>query len=84
MKIITAKELRFKTSAVLEEARKGIEVLITLRGKPAAILKPVEKNDRTFKPIGFTMWKDNQDMQDPAEWLEEKRNERTGSPSGTV
>jgi prevent-host-death family protein len=84
MKTITAKELRFKTSAVLEEASKGSEVLITLRGNPVAILQPVEKNKHDFKPVGFAMWKDNQEMQDPAKWVDEKRNERTGSTPGSV
>ncbi len=42
MKTVTAKKLRYKTSEILEEAKKGNEVIITLR-KPAAILKPIKK-----------------------------------------
>ncbi|MDD3847446.1 MAG: type II toxin-antitoxin system Phd/YefM family antitoxin [Syntrophorhabdaceae bacterium] len=83
MKIVSAKELRIKTSAILEETRKGNEVIITLRGKPAAVLKPIEKEDRSFKHIGFGLWKDREDMKDPGIWVSERRNERKG-PAGTV
>lgn len=83
MKIVSAKELRIKTSAILEETRKGNEVIITLRGKPAALLKPIEKEDRSFKHIGFGLWKDRKDMKDPGKWVDNKRDERK-SPSDTL
>lgn len=50
--------------------------------KPAAVLKPIEKEDRGFKQIGFGVWKDREDMKDPGEWVRERRNERKG-PAGT-
>jgi prevent-host-death family protein len=76
VKTITAKELRSRTSEMLEETRKGNEVLITVRGKPTAILRPLEKKARDFNRIGFGLWKDRDDMKDPSGWVEEKRNER--------
>lgn len=57
--------------------------IITLRGKPTAVLKPIEKEDRGFKHIGLGVWKDREDMKDPGEWVSERRNERKG-PAGTV
>lgn len=83
MKTVTAKELRLRTSAILEEARKGNEVMITFRGKQTAILKPVNKEVHNFKPIGFGLWKDRKDMEDVTLWVDERRNERK-RPSGTL
>lgn len=76
MKTATAKELRYKTSLILANIRKGNEVIITFRGRSVAVLKPLEKGEREFNPVGFAMWKDRKDMRKPAEWVEEKRRER--------
>jgi prevent-host-death family protein len=78
MKTVTARELRSKTSEILQETRKGNEVLITVRGKPAAILKPIGSREPGFKRIGFGLWKDRVDMEDPSRWVEERRSERNG------
>ena len=83
MKTVTAKELRFKTSAILEETKKGNEVMITFRGKPVAILKPIKEEEHDFKPIGFGLWKDRKDMEDVSTWVDERRNERKG-PAGSL
>ncbi len=83
MKTVTAKELRYKTSEILEEAKKGNEVIITLRGKPAAILKPIKEEKREFKPVGFGIWKDRTDLKDVKGWVNERRNERKG-PVGSL
>ncbi|OPX97439.1 MAG: hypothetical protein A4E60_03259 [Syntrophorhabdus sp. PtaB.Bin047] len=48
-------------------------------GKPAAVLKPIEKDDRGFGHIGFGAWKDREDMKDPGGWVNERRDERKGS-----
>ena len=77
MKTVTAKDLRLKTSAVLEEMKKGNEVMITLRGKPTAILSPIdEKKKHSGERIGFGLWRNRKDMKDPGKWLDEKRQER--------
>lgn len=76
MKTATAKELRYKTSSILANIRKGNEVIITFRGKSVALLKPIEKIEREFNPVGFAIWKDRKDLKKPAEWVEEKRKER--------
>jgi antitoxin (DNA-binding transcriptional repressor) of toxin-antitoxin stability system len=73
---ITAKELRVGTSAILKETQKGNEVMITLRGRPAAILKPIGEKEHTFRKIGFGLWKDRKDMEDPGKWLDDRRKER--------
>ncbi|OGP93197.1 MAG: hypothetical protein A2Z19_01195 [Deltaproteobacteria bacterium RBG_16_54_18] len=65
-----------RASEILEETQRGNEVMVTLRGKPAAILKPIEKRKNAFKKIGFGLWKDRKDMQEPAAWVSERRRER--------
>lgn len=39
-------------------------------------LKPLEKVEREFNPVGFAIWKDRKDLKKPVEWVEEKRKER--------
>jgi prevent-host-death family protein len=48
MKLISAKELKNRTGDVLRRVEKGEKVLVTKRGRPCAVLSPVEK-DRSFK-----------------------------------
>jgi prevent-host-death family protein len=76
MKTISAKELRIKTAEALEEARKGHEVTVTVRGKPVAVLKPLPKEERVFRRRCFGIWKDRDDMANPGRWVEERRSER--------
>lgn len=76
MKTATAKELRIRTSSILESVRKGEEITITMRGKSIAILKPVRKQENKFKPIGFGLWKNRKDLRDVKGWVNEKRRPR--------
>lgn len=76
MKTATAKELRTHASAILERVRKGDEVVITMRGKAIAVMKPMNDSDRPFSPVGFGIWKGRKDMTDATKWLEERRKER--------
>lgn len=76
MKTATAKDLRYKTSSILANIRKGNEVVITFRGKSVAVLMPLEKVEREFNLVGFAIWKDRKDLKKPDEWVEEKRKER--------
>ncbi|MEW6003073.1 MAG: type II toxin-antitoxin system prevent-host-death family antitoxin [Nitrospirota bacterium] len=76
MKTATAKELRNKASAILESVQKGNEVIITMRGKSIAVLKPLRKIEKRFNPIGFGFWKKREDLRDVKEWVNERRKER--------
>jgi prevent-host-death family protein len=44
MKSISAKELKNRTGDVLRRVGRGEKVLVTKRGKPCALLSPVEKD----------------------------------------
>jgi prevent-host-death family protein len=76
MKTATAKELRYKAASILENVRKGEEVVITLRGKRVAILSAVEKKSHEFIPIGFGIWKGREEMRDVKKWIDERRKAR--------
>jgi len=78
MKTVTAKELRSRTSAILESVRKGDEVVITMRGKSIAVVKPVREkgSDKQFSLTGFGIWKERKDMRDVKKWVDERRKTR--------
>ncbi len=76
MKTATAKELRYRTSSILESVKKGEEVIITMRGKSIAMLRPLKKQENRFNSIGFGLWKDRKDLRNVNEWIDEKRRPR--------
>jgi prevent-host-death family protein len=76
MKTATAKELRTRASSILEKVRKGDEVVITMRGKSIAVIKPLKKAKGLFSPIGFGIWKERKDIIDIQKWVDERRKER--------
>ena len=73
---VSSKELRVRASSILENVRKGDEVVITMRGRSIAIIKPLKKIKKTFEPIGFGIWKKRKDMTDVKKWLDDRRKER--------
>ena len=77
MKKATAKDLRQRTAALLEDVRKGERVLVTYRGKSVAVLAPVHVTERQgFSRIGFGMWRDRKDMGSVSRWLKDVRAPR--------
>lgn len=77
---ITAKELRGKPGRIIEEASRGTEIIITLRGKRAARLLPydtnVNRNKETDDDI-FGLWKDRDDIQSVDEYVRSLRKRRS-------
>ena len=70
MRIATAKDLRQKTSELLDNVRRGREVVITYRGKQIAVLAPLDRIARKeLTPIAFGMWRRRRDMRDVKRWL---------------
>ena len=76
--VVTAKELRLKTSEILKRVQRVGSATITLRGKPVARLTAVAKEER--KPLAafraFGMWADRKDMKDPSAWVRKIRKPR--------
>ncbi len=62
---VSAKELRGKPGKIIEQAARGIEIIITLRGKKAARLIPYKNNkeQNIDRDEIFGMWeKHNQNI----------------------
>ena len=77
MKTATAKDLKQKTAALLEQVRRGQKVTITYRGKSVAVLAPAMRTGRKdFKPIGFGMWRSRKELRNVEKWLKNLRRLR--------
>ena len=77
VKTATAKDLRQKTAALLDEVRRGQHVVITYRGKSIAVLVPMEKAERkALSPAGFGMWQGRKDLRSVEKWLRHLRRPR--------
>lgn len=77
MRTATAKDLRQRTSMLLETVRRGQEVVITYRGKRIAVLAPVDRIvHKELTPIAFGMWRRRRDMRDVKRWLDRGRAPR--------
>jgi prevent-host-death family protein len=77
VKTATAKDLRQKTAALLDEVRRGQPVMIIYRGKSVAVLSPVKKAERkALHPAGFGIWRSRKDMQSVEKWLSKLRRAR--------
>lgn len=77
MKTATARDLRQKAAALLDEVRRGQKVVITYRGKSVAVLAPLEKAERKgLNPIGFGIWQDRKKMRRVEKWLRDLRQPR--------
>lgn len=76
--VVTAKDLRLKTSKVLKDVQRLGTITITLRGKPVAQIVSVtprkEKKLTDYPAIG--MWADREDMKDVEAWLHKIRKPR--------
>lgn len=62
---ISTKELRGKLGRMIEHASRGMEVIITVRGKKMARLVPFrtdKEKDETGDEL-FGLWKDREDIQ---------------------
>jgi prevent-host-death family protein len=77
VKTATAKDLRNKTSLIIEEIRKGQPVTITYRNKPIAVLTPIDtKKPTALKATAFGIWKDRKDNRNVEKWLSKLRQPR--------
>ena len=77
MRTATAKDLRQRTSALLDSVRRGQEVVITYRGKRIAVLAPLARIvHKELTPVAFGMWRRRRDMRDVNQWLDRRRAPR--------
>ncbi|MGH9326946.1 MAG: type II toxin-antitoxin system Phd/YefM family antitoxin [Terriglobia bacterium] len=76
--VVTAKDLRLKTSKILKEVQRVGSVTVTYRGKPVAKLVSVEcaKKGKLTDDPAFGMWADREDTKDVHAWLKNIRTPR--------
>ena len=76
---ITAKELRGKPGQIIEQAARGTEVVITIRGKKMARLVPYrsEKGQTDIEDELFGIWRDREDLGPVDEQVRALRKGRT-------
>ena len=76
--VVTAKQLRLNTSAILRRVQRLGRATVTLRGKPIAQLSAL----KTKKPMrvedhpAFGIWANREDMKDVHAWLKKIRTPR--------
>lgn len=73
---VTAKELRYQAGRILRKVMAGERVTVTWRGRPVAVLTPLEIEDR-FEPMAFGLWRGREDLEDVEQWLAKLRQPRT-------
>ncbi|MDR1087681.1 MAG: type II toxin-antitoxin system prevent-host-death family antitoxin [Coriobacteriales bacterium] len=77
---VTVKELRSQPGRILSMVQSGRDITITMRGKPAAKIIPLDQakcevaEDDFF--LGFGIWKDRDDMADSTAFVEKMRKGR--------
>ena len=73
-------DLRHKMKEILAALDRGEEVTILYRGKERAVMIPAQQRDKKRTPAAehpaVGMWKDREDMKDPAAWVRKIRRNR--------
>ena len=75
----TIVDLRYRMKDVLNAVERGENVTLTYRGKPKARIVPISEKRKVHditKDPAFGMWKDREDMKDPAAWVRKIRQGR--------
>jgi prevent-host-death family protein len=76
---ITAKELRGKPGQIIEQASRGTEVIITIRGKKMARLVPykADKNKTDIEDELFGLWEKREELASVDKYVRSLRKGRT-------
>jgi antitoxin (DNA-binding transcriptional repressor) of toxin-antitoxin stability system len=87
----TIVDLRYRMKDVLRAIDRGETVTVLYRGKPKAALTPISPPpgasglgapETADQPL-FGLWKDREDLTDPAAWLRNLRQPRAFSGAGS-
>ena len=77
---VTVTDLRRRMKDVLAALSRNETVTIFHRGREKGVIHPVGKKAGRYKSFkdhpAFGMWKDREDMKDPAKWLRKQRERR--------
>ncbi len=74
----TVTKLKYNTKELLDSVKRGEEVIITYRGKPAAKLVPFSEQENSQKEPNelFGLWADRDDIADVNEYIRQIRKNR--------
>ena len=72
----TAKDLRFYTKEILQNVKRGEEVIITFRGIPSAKIVSLKKNKPKTKTKLFGIWADNMAVKNVEKYVRQTRSGR--------
>ena len=76
---VSIKDLRYRTKQVLQSLRRGEQPVITYRGNPMARIVSLSVSEkRSFRDVGFGMWRTRDDLKDVPRWLDNQRKPRFG------
>lgn len=80
--VITAKELRGKPGQIIEQAARGTDIVITIRGKKMAKLIPykdkvTDKAAKNREDSIFGLWADRSDTASVELYIRSKRKRRS-------
>ncbi len=80
--VITAKELRGKPGQIIEQASRGTDIVITIRGKKMAKLIPyqgkvTDKAAKKQEDSIFGLWAGRNDMKSVEMYIRSKRKRRS-------
>ena len=76
---VSIRDLRYRTKQVLRSLQRGEKPVISYRGHPIARILPLSREDkRSFRDIGFGIWRDRPDLKNVSQWLDEQRKPRFG------
>lgn len=76
---VTAKDLRYRTSEVLDRVARGERIVVTRRGKPKALLVPADAAagpEQEADPNAFGIWRDHRKIVNAKKWLKKIRTPR--------
>lgn len=77
---ISVKELRTKPGQIIKQASRGVEIIVTLRGKKIARIVPLEPSREETEAIEdelFGLWKDRTDIHAVEAYVRDLRKERS-------
>jgi prevent-host-death family protein len=77
---VSIRELRKQPGRIISMAGAGNNITITMRGKPAAKIVPLdsalEETSADEESLAFGMWKDREDMKEPSTFVANIRKGR--------
>ena len=76
---ISAKQLRVQSGRIISQVNRGMDVIVTYRGKPSVKIVPINREAVNFTDTEdelFGIWKDRKDMENVDQYVRDARKGR--------